>query len=611
MSYNLEEQVRNNTSAIQQIIDLARKAHQLPPFETDINGEDIFIIESNGVTYHVPARALSDFVYETNYNSDGVVQISPSTIITDPNNPSGKAVLTPNVPLHAIWSIRNVRYQKLSNTITAIPYAGNEKYRTDILVGTTSNTIVRISGVEDSFVGLPPTIPNNTVELTRVNVFGNQVGDPSLQPADGFITKASKQFRSVSLLQTEPKSLFLSHESTTYNVIWGANPLATKTLINFIISTGIDPTAVQLPYDGMDIYIRNSSLTGVPISLKHNHGSGIPFWFADGLDLVLKRHDIVHLKYNKKNNRVELVGVSSELTIPTWQQTIDATSEVLFATFPSGAEVTDEDGQFIVSRLGGGGLIIDSIGISLEKLIFIRDSLNLLGNQGQKLSKNVDFVQWSGGQQIQSSNFDILDTFHDAEIFVQGVTALFRPNTIAYRDGYSAIFTNTGVADAVVTFNISPDWTYEINGNAPVASGSISFKKMLYIRRVGAQKRLIISENLGVTNQQLLDVANTKQNVITPLVTSATAITLLLEHKDNNLTTTANTAITLTVPTMPTGTDFRFLTRGTGDITFVGSGVTIEAVAGLALKTDGKNSVVALSFTSPTTATLFGTLADL
>lgn len=56
----LENQVNQNTSSLQALIDESKNANELPELNIPIQDDDVFIVRANGVTYHVNKSALKD-----------------------------------------------------------------------------------------------------------------------------------------------------------------------------------------------------------------------------------------------------------------------------------------------------------------------------------------------------------------------------------------------------------------------------------------------------------------------------------------------------------------------------------------------------------------------
>src|SRR5690606_37766937 len=90
----------------------------------------------------------------------------------------------------------------------------------------------------------------------------------------------------------------LTPEFRVFNLIY-TNPGGT--LNSFTSSIDI--------YDGLIVTLRNGGVNN--ITLKHNEGD-ISFWIKNEQDLELKPNDILSFKFNKSENRVELIGDLSE-----------------------------------------------------------------------------------------------------------------------------------------------------------------------------------------------------------------------------------------------------------------------------------------------------------
>ena len=56
----LENQVNQNTSSLQALIDESKNANELPELNIPLQDDDVFIVRANGVTYHVKKSALKD-----------------------------------------------------------------------------------------------------------------------------------------------------------------------------------------------------------------------------------------------------------------------------------------------------------------------------------------------------------------------------------------------------------------------------------------------------------------------------------------------------------------------------------------------------------------------
>lgn len=274
-------------------------------------------ISVNGLTYP-SAQALQNVLLpilysrgtlgDGNSTENGIVQLGPLEIVDSPDVPGLFALKIPIEPVFPIWRIGGIDYTKETATLINIPFAEEGHYRVDTIVANTANGFERIQGVERDDVGIPPQLPYNVIEIAQIHIYGEVIGEPTPPPTGNqFITKKSKQYRSYRLTSELPHSLYLSHEYTTHIL----NLLAGSELVKGFVSFVDTPNPGDAAYDGMDIYIKNYG--EVAITLTHNDATaGIPFWFASGEDLVIEQHQILHMKYNAAQNRVELLKLSND-----------------------------------------------------------------------------------------------------------------------------------------------------------------------------------------------------------------------------------------------------------------------------------------------------------
>lgn len=265
-------------------------------------------VQLNGVVYASAAllqQNLLPVLYSRSTLGDGsaaengFVQISPIVTLENPNR-----VRIPIDPVIPIWSIGGVQYSK--NTITTLPIddATAGHYRIDAVVANSANNFEVIQGQESEGIAVPPTIAYNVVLATYVNVFGDQIAGTSTPvPGGQFITKSSKQYRGVNVQNNNPTQILISHEWTTYiiKVLAGSGEID-----GFIGLSVADELFISYAFDGMDVYMKNGASPDA--ILKHNHGTApLKFWFNDGQDYILKQHEIIHLKLNLSQGRLELV----------------------------------------------------------------------------------------------------------------------------------------------------------------------------------------------------------------------------------------------------------------------------------------------------------------
>jgi hypothetical protein len=272
-------------------------------------------ISVNGLTYPNAVSlqmALLPILYsrgtlgDGNSAENGIVQMGPLEIIDSPSTPGSVALKIPIEPVFPIWRIGGIDYTKETETVIDIPAAAESKYRVDTIVANTANGFERIVGEERADVGVPPQLPYNVVIVTQINIYGDLVNDgdptpPPPFPLDKYITKGSKRYRSYTLVSETSSTLMLSHEYTTHLLKNAAGSGIVKGFLS------LNDSQSGYAYDGMDVYIKNFG--AVDVTLKHNDGTAtVPFWFANGQDLAVKQHEILHMKFNAGQNRVELIS---------------------------------------------------------------------------------------------------------------------------------------------------------------------------------------------------------------------------------------------------------------------------------------------------------------
>jgi hypothetical protein len=79
-------------------------------------------------------------------------------------------------------------------------------------------------------------------------------------------------------------------------------------------------------------------------------------------------------------------------------------------------------------------------------------------------------------QTVQSGNFVLTVTDNDATVSMDGGTCTIDPNTQAYQDAFVVAMKNiTDSTDGSIVCTAATGWTYKVNDNAAVASGTFTF----------------------------------------------------------------------------------------------------------------------------------------
>ncbi len=188
---------------------------------------------------------------------------------------------------------------------TTIASATDGYHRIDILVFTQYGTILKIQGTEDLVAAQKPPIPDDTLEISFVSVFGSAIDEPQIPDPDGFITKVSKSFIHLDFSG-------LVDQVTIDDKSW----LKLEGTITGLKSLNI-PDSANL-YHGRDFIFYNA--TAGNITLYHNQGTGnFKFWFAGGVNIVIKPDESVHIvmraiNYTNNGGLLHYVGLAPNLS---------------------------------------------------------------------------------------------------------------------------------------------------------------------------------------------------------------------------------------------------------------------------------------------------------
>lgn len=115
-------------------------------------------VRIGGVTKKMQIQKILDAIQVFNLNEI----ISVGELVIDGNDVT--------IPSGAQWKINGVTYFTSTDTTINVPFCETGKTRIDIIVATTSGTLVKYSGFEVEGVALRPNIPLNTVLLTEITV---------------------------------------------------------------------------------------------------------------------------------------------------------------------------------------------------------------------------------------------------------------------------------------------------------------------------------------------------------------------------------------------------------------------------------------------------------
>lgn len=144
----------------------AKKTEELEEME-EVDASSLVRVSVGGVSKKLELQKLIDASVSTTYN-----QFIASGELTFIDNE-----LT--VPASQ-WLINAVNYQKLTSTVIEIPFSATGKTRIDLIYANTSNQILKETGFETIGVAIPPTLPLNAVEVTRIVVTESEIEPTTL-----------------------------------------------------------------------------------------------------------------------------------------------------------------------------------------------------------------------------------------------------------------------------------------------------------------------------------------------------------------------------------------------------------------------------------------------
>jgi len=284
----------------------AKKVDELP-HQTTLEPTSKLPVSRLGVSEHITVQQIISSIQNSNYNkllSVGAIDVEGTDIIVE------RGVSA---------QINGLLYSTSTDTIIPITLCASGFNRKDILVLTTSNTIIAISGEEtDGAIVIAPTTPTtDAIYITEFDVSDSAIGTP-IDPILGnyFKKKTENLDYSYPILKGTRAVIQLRPEGHSYYYL-ESSLLVSVDGFGLSLITG-NPDA-EMPYPMKDLFIHNTGTT--PFTLLHN-GTGSAtskFFFLDETDLVVPPGGKVWLKYGGTYCQLFLTSWT-EQSIPTFQQ---------------------------------------------------------------------------------------------------------------------------------------------------------------------------------------------------------------------------------------------------------------------------------------------------
>lgn len=331
--------VTSLTNRFNQLEANSKKVDELPA-QTTLEPSSKIPVSRAGESEHVTIQQIISSIQNSNYNQ--LTSIGAITV----NEIDNEIIVEP-----VSGQINGNNYATTTDTTIPIVLCPSGFNRKDILVLTTSNTIIAISGEEtDGAIVIAPNVPLDAIYITEFDVSDSAIGTP-IDPVLG----TSFKKKSESLGYGDP---YLTGVNAVIQLRPEGNSryAFSNTGLVSIDGFGLDlitgNPAAEVPYDGKDLFIENTGTT--PFSLLHDSDglADSKFFFLDETDLVVPAGGKVWLKYGPSY---------CEVIFKSWT---DVSGKLDKSTTPSSVYATDASGNQEMKLISELGSSLESVTIS-------------------------------------------------------------------------------------------------------------------------------------------------------------------------------------------------------------------------------------------------------
>lgn len=163
------------------------------------------------------------------------------------------------------WNIDGVSYTNPADVDIFIPYSSSGTTRIDLIVANTSNTFVRVPGVESEDNPAAPDLPDNTLEATFVNVMDGSIDEPPTTiTSDLYLEKIDQR---ITVINTNG---IITNLAVNGN---GNYSFRGNTLTEIRGFTYSNQSNVNKIFTGKEFKLTNLKPSQTPIIFRHNHAS--------------------------------------------------------------------------------------------------------------------------------------------------------------------------------------------------------------------------------------------------------------------------------------------------------------------------------------------------
>jgi len=283
------------TSLVQQAISRlnnyeanAKKVDELP-HQATLEPTSKIPVSRAGISEHLTVQQIISSIQNSNYNqllAVGAITVDGTDIII-PSGVSGK--------------INGLLYGTSTDTILSITLCPTGFSRKDIIVLTTANTIVVISGEEtDGAIVLAPTVPTDALYITEFDVNDTAIGIP-VDPIVGnrFVEKTDFNPYNSNVTGTDA---IIPLDPNGYSEIRLTNT-GLISIAGYDLSLILGNANAKSPYPGKPFIILN--ITGHDVVIKKElPAADYPFYFSEESDLVFPNNHYIYASFDPSGFRV-------------------------------------------------------------------------------------------------------------------------------------------------------------------------------------------------------------------------------------------------------------------------------------------------------------------
>lgn len=283
------------TSLVQQAISRlnnyeanAKKVDELP-HQTTLEPTSKIPVSRAGISEHLTVQQIISSIQNSNYNqllAVGTITVD-GTDITVPSGVSGQ--------------INGLLYGTSTDTILSITLCPTGFSRKDIIVLTTANTVVVISGEEtDEAIVLAPPVPTDAVYITEFDVNDSSIGIP-VDPIVGnrFVEKTDFNPYNSNVTGTDA---IIPLDPNGYSEIRLTNT-GLVSIAGYDLSLITGNASAKSPYPGKPFVILN--ITGHDVVIKKElPAADYPFYFSEESDLVFPNNHYIYASFDPSGFRV-------------------------------------------------------------------------------------------------------------------------------------------------------------------------------------------------------------------------------------------------------------------------------------------------------------------